>query len=169
MPCSQATRDGSLAFLVRKARTQPQIYTAYTSTAPMRSKEQTSEFEASIAALQVWANASHMPLKHEAHTLHDVLHFLTPICAGLCPICRTGSDQDGSGARSGACSTHPGDRIKGCSTCSTMLPTGAPCSRESRGCAGSCTEWVACSRLRAEPDVGCQMVPPAAGPRQSWQ
>ena len=49
----QAAEDGSLAFLVGKVRTQPQIYTAYASSAPMRSRELTSEFQAAVMALKV--------------------------------------------------------------------------------------------------------------------
>lgn len=96
----QATRDGSLAFLVRKARTQPQIYTAYLSTAPMRSKEQTAEFEATVAVLQVGGPAS---------SSNDSCNATFPPCelavlgllliyAGLSQLCRVGGSQDGNQA-----------------------------------------------------------------------
>ncbi|KAK9917040.1 hypothetical protein WJX75_000268 [Coccomyxa subellipsoidea] len=48
----QAAQDGSLAFLVSKVRSQPQVYTAYLSSAPMRSKEATAEFEAAVLPLK---------------------------------------------------------------------------------------------------------------------
>jgi hypothetical protein len=49
----QAAEDGSLAFLVSRVRTQPQVYTAYASSAPMRSKELTAEFQATVLPLKV--------------------------------------------------------------------------------------------------------------------
>ena len=49
----QAAEDGSLAFLVSRVRTQPQVYTAYVSSAPIRSKELTAEFQAAVLPLKV--------------------------------------------------------------------------------------------------------------------
>ncbi|BDA48701.1 probable differentially expressed in FDCP 8 homolog at C-terminar half [Coccomyxa sp. Obi] len=49
---TEAAQDGSLAFLVSKVRTQPQVYSAYLSSAPMRSKHASAEFEAAIAPLK---------------------------------------------------------------------------------------------------------------------
>lgn len=49
----QAAEDGSLAFLVSRVRTQPQVYTAYAGSAPIRSKELTAEFQAAVLPLKV--------------------------------------------------------------------------------------------------------------------
>lgn len=51
--CTQGAQDGSLGFLVSKVRSQPQVYTAYHNSAPMRSKEATAEFEAAVLPLKV--------------------------------------------------------------------------------------------------------------------
>ena len=62
-PRAQAAGDGSLAFLVSRVRTQPQVYTAYAGSAPIRSKELAAEFQATVLPLKVvrmtFCHASH--------------------------------------------------------------------------------------------------------------
>lgn len=49
----QASEDGSLPFLMSKVRTQPQVYTAYLKTAPLRNKSLSAEMEAAVLPLKV--------------------------------------------------------------------------------------------------------------------
>lgn len=50
----QASEDGSLPFLISRVRTQPQVYTAYCKTAPLRDKALSAELEAAVSSLKVY-------------------------------------------------------------------------------------------------------------------
>ena len=50
----QASEDGSLPFFISKVRTQPQVYTAYLKTAPLRDRALSTELEAAVASLKVF-------------------------------------------------------------------------------------------------------------------
>ena len=49
----QASEDGSLPFLISKVQTQPQVYTAYLKTAPLRDRALSAELEATVMPLKV--------------------------------------------------------------------------------------------------------------------
>lgn len=70
----QASEDGSLAFLISKVRTQPQVYTAYSKTAPLRDRAQSAELEAAVLPLKVhqvpFLPACNCPLIHTSQLLH---------------------------------------------------------------------------------------------------
>ncbi len=48
----QGSEDGSLPFLISRVRTQPQVYTAYRKTAPLRDKALSAELEAAVSSLK---------------------------------------------------------------------------------------------------------------------
>ena len=54
----QAAEDGSLPFLISKVRTQPQVYTAYLKTAPLRDRAMSAELEAAMLPLKVYRIAT---------------------------------------------------------------------------------------------------------------
>lgn len=73
----QASEDGSLAFLISKVRTQPQVYTAYSKTAPLRDRAQSAELEAAVLSLKVHSLSASRQLPLDTHiaTLACLINF----------------------------------------------------------------------------------------------